>query len=138
MADYAPVDLSCEGRVEFELNGRRVSAPAGTMLVDAAYAFLRESQAGYDQFFFDWYGGVASEARAKASPASALYEGAAFEKLKGALEGYAPSRPEALSEAYFQRAEPCSLLIDEIEAIWAFIDAKDPRPRGCERVTIVR
>jgi NADH-quinone oxidoreductase subunit G len=38
VADYAPVDLSGEGRVEFELNGRRVSAPAGTMLVDAAYA----------------------------------------------------------------------------------------------------
>ncbi len=38
MADYAPVDLTTEGQVEFELNGRRVSAPAGTMLVDAAYA----------------------------------------------------------------------------------------------------
>ena len=38
MADYAPVDLTAEGQVEFELNGRRVSAPAGTMLVDAAYA----------------------------------------------------------------------------------------------------
>jgi NADH-quinone oxidoreductase subunit G len=38
VADYAPVDLAAEGQVEFELNGRRVSAPAGTMLVDAAYA----------------------------------------------------------------------------------------------------
>ena len=38
MADYAPVDLTAAEQVEFELNGRRVSAPAGTMLVDAAYA----------------------------------------------------------------------------------------------------
>jgi NADH-quinone oxidoreductase subunit G len=38
VADYAPVDLTLEGQVEFELNGRRVTAPAGTMLVDAAYA----------------------------------------------------------------------------------------------------
>ena len=38
MADYAPVDLTAEGQVEFELNGRRVTAPAGTMLVDAAFA----------------------------------------------------------------------------------------------------
>ncbi len=38
MADYAPVDLTVEGQVEFELNGRTVTAPAGTMLVDAAYA----------------------------------------------------------------------------------------------------
>lgn len=38
MADYAPVDLTAAGQVEFELNGERVSAPAGTMLVDAAHA----------------------------------------------------------------------------------------------------
>lgn len=38
MADYSPVDLTADNQVEFELNGVRVSAPAGTMLVDAAYA----------------------------------------------------------------------------------------------------
>jgi NADH-quinone oxidoreductase subunit G len=38
MADYAPVDLATAEQVTFELDGRRVSAPAGTMLVDAAYA----------------------------------------------------------------------------------------------------
>jgi len=38
MADYAPVDTSVENQVTFELNGRTISAPAGTMLVDAAYA----------------------------------------------------------------------------------------------------
>ena len=38
MGDYAPVDLAAPEQVAFELNGRRVSAPAGTMLVDAAYA----------------------------------------------------------------------------------------------------
>lgn len=38
MPDYAPVDLNGDNLVEFELNGQRVKAPAGTMLVDAAYA----------------------------------------------------------------------------------------------------
>ena len=38
MGDYAPVNLAAPEQVAFELNGRRVSAPAGTMLVDAAYA----------------------------------------------------------------------------------------------------
>ncbi|MEQ8833939.1 MAG: 2Fe-2S iron-sulfur cluster-binding protein [Miltoncostaeaceae bacterium] len=38
MADYAPVDLSAGDQVEFELNGVRVSVPAGTLLVDAANA----------------------------------------------------------------------------------------------------
>ncbi|MGD9696651.1 MAG: 2Fe-2S iron-sulfur cluster-binding protein [Thermoleophilia bacterium] len=38
MPDYAPVDLSLPDQVEFELNGVKVTAPAGTMLVDAAFA----------------------------------------------------------------------------------------------------
>ncbi|MCB0872156.1 MAG: (2Fe-2S)-binding protein [Thermoleophilia bacterium] len=38
MADYAPVDLTAGEQVTFELNGRKVTAPAGTMLVDACFA----------------------------------------------------------------------------------------------------
>jgi len=38
MADYAPVDRAADNMVTFELNGRTVSAPAGTILADAAYA----------------------------------------------------------------------------------------------------
>jgi NADH-quinone oxidoreductase subunit G len=38
VGDYAPVDLTAADQVAFELNGRRVTAPVGTMLVDAAYA----------------------------------------------------------------------------------------------------
>ena len=38
MTDYAPVDLERGEQVEFDLNGRRVHAPPGTMLVDAAHA----------------------------------------------------------------------------------------------------
>ncbi|MCB0881511.1 MAG: (2Fe-2S)-binding protein [Thermoleophilia bacterium] len=38
MADYAPVDLTAENLVSFELNGEKVQAPAGTMLVDACHA----------------------------------------------------------------------------------------------------
>jgi NADH-quinone oxidoreductase subunit G len=38
VSEYAPVDLDVENQVSFELDGRRVTAPAGTMLVDACYA----------------------------------------------------------------------------------------------------
>jgi NADH-quinone oxidoreductase subunit G len=38
VADYAPVDLTAPEQVAFDLNGRHVSAPPGTMLVDAAQA----------------------------------------------------------------------------------------------------
>lgn len=38
MADYAPVDLEAPEQVAFQLNDRQVTAPPGTMLVDAAHA----------------------------------------------------------------------------------------------------
>jgi serine/tyrosine/threonine adenylyltransferase len=88
-------------------------------------AFLVESKVGYDRFFFDWYGGAASEARAAASPEADKYRGATFLPLRAALDAYTPVAPERLSDPYFQRAEPCSLLIDEIEALWSAIAERD-------------
>jgi uncharacterized protein YdiU (UPF0061 family) len=88
-------------------------------------AFLAESGVGYDRFFFDWFGGVASVARAAASPESEKYGHATFLPLRRALEAYAPAAPERLAEPYFQRGVPCSLLIDEIEALWSAIAEHD-------------
>ncbi|MBZ0252534.1 MAG: YdiU family protein, partial [Candidatus Methylomirabilis sp.] len=48
-------------------------------LVSAAYAFLAESQIGYERFFFDWFGGAASEPRAMAGAEKARYAGKRFE-----------------------------------------------------------
>ncbi|MEW6273138.1 MAG: protein adenylyltransferase SelO [Thermodesulfobacteriota bacterium] len=94
-------------------------------LLSLCRAFLQESQVGYDRFFFDWYGGVASAARAAASPAAEKYRGAGFVALRAALDAYAPAAPERLALPYFQRPAPCSLLIDEIEALWAAIAERD-------------
>ena len=88
-------------------------------------AFLAESQVGYDRFFFDWYGGAASAARAAASPEAAKYAGPAFLPLRAALDAYAPVAPERLARPYFQRPAPCTLLIDEIEALWDAIAERD-------------
>jgi len=88
-------------------------------------AFLMESRVGYDRFFFDWYGGVASVARAAASPEAAKYAGPTFLPLRVALDAYAPAVPERLERPYFQRGEPCALLIDEIEALWSAIAERD-------------
>jgi len=40
--DYAPVDLAADEMVEFELDGRKVSVPPGTLLVDACAAHRTE------------------------------------------------------------------------------------------------
>src|SRR5205085_2662840 len=94
-------------------------------LGSAVFRFLAESQVGYEQFFFDWYGGAASAARARASPAAALYADPRFEVVRRVLDAYAPLAPSRLAAAYFQQARPCTLLIDEIETLWHAIAGAD-------------
>jgi uncharacterized protein YdiU (UPF0061 family) len=95
-------------------------------LLRATVGFLQGSDVGVDRFFFDWYGGDASVARAAASPVAAAYAGDAFATWwRTRLAAYAPAAPQRLARPYYQRAEPCSLLYDEIEAIWTAIDARD-------------
>lgn len=100
-------------------------AEADAALAVACYDFLGDSRVGYDRFFFDWYGGAASERRALDGPASALYRGESFKRLRTLLDGRRPTHRERLAQPYFQRDAPCSLLIDEIEAIWDRIAAAD-------------
>ncbi|MEG3178015.1 YdiU family protein [Sphingomonas sp. RB3P16] len=78
-------------------------------LVQAIERGLRTSGLGIDRFYFDAFGGVAPE-------------GEAFAELRTALEPYAPRK--AHDHAYWQ-GEPCAMLIDEVEAIWAAIDQRD-------------
>ena len=89
------------------------------------YAWMTESQAPWPQVFFDWFGGAASEVRAKDSPCASLYTDAMFAPVREALFARTPDRPERLEDDYFQSPKPTSLLIDEIEAIWEPIAARD-------------
>jgi uncharacterized protein YdiU (UPF0061 family) len=104
-------------------------APAGIeadeALVDAVYDFLLKSQIPFDQFFFDWFGGDASSARAAKSPAAHFYQGDAFAAVRFAISAHSPTAPERLALPYFQRSRPCSLIIDELEAIWTAIATDD-------------
>ena len=92
-------------------------------LVSAVYAFLRDSAVGYERFFFDWYGGIQREARAAKGEAAAHYAGPRWEALRALLELYAPAF-DALPP-YFDGERPCTLLIDEIEALWSAIAERD-------------
>jgi hypothetical protein len=86
---------------------------------------MTDTGASWPQTFFDWLGGEASAARAAASPQSALYEAAEFQPVREALYARVPVRPERLALSYFQRPAPVSLLIDEVEALWAPIAEAD-------------
>ena len=88
-------------------------------LVAAAYGFMRESGAAFEQVFFDWFGGEASAARAARSPQAALYAREDFLALRRAWENYGPRDAALLARPYFSRETPCSMIIDEMEALWA-------------------
>jgi uncharacterized protein YdiU (UPF0061 family) len=97
-------------------------------LVDALYVFLARSRIGYDQAFFDGYGGLASAARMAQSPEAAAYEHESFADVRTRLSAYEPTElaARALAEdPYFQRPRPESLLIEEVEALWSAIDERD-------------
>ena len=109
---------------------RRLALAPDTPDADAALArvwwtFLDESQVGFEQAFFDWHGGPASTARAARSPAAAHYAAPAFTPVRAALAQRTPSRDARLDHPYFTRPQPCTMLIDEVEAIWAPIADRD-------------
>ena len=94
-------------------------------LARAFWSFLMETKAPYEQTFFDWYGGPASVERVRHSPSASLYEQPAFAAAKEALDAFAPANGIRLHHAYFARPTPCTMLIDEVEAIWQPIAEAD-------------
>ena len=81
-------------------------------LVQTLERTLRATDAGIDRVFFDAFGGPLPDA----------YDDA-WNDLRAALRGYTPRKPR--THPYWHREAPCSMLIDEVEAIWAPIDAAD-------------
>lgn len=107
---------------------------ADDALVEDLFAFLEDSQVPFDRPFFDWYGGALSQDRAEAGPLAEAYGGAAFAPLRERLLARRGHAPEA---AYF-RGEPETLLIDEVEALWAHIDRHDDWRPLMDKVAAIR
>ncbi|QRM30992.1 protein adenylyltransferase SelO [Microvirga sp. VF16] len=95
------------------------------VLAKALWTFLHESKAPFEQTFFDWYGGRLSEERAERSPSANLYAQPSFEPVRAALGAFDSVAQAKLDHSYFARATPCTMLIDEVEALWAPIAAED-------------
>ncbi|MBM6595182.1 protein adenylyltransferase SelO [Microvirga pudoricolor] len=94
-------------------------------LARALWTFLLESKAPFEQTFFDWYGGLASARRAQEGPSLSYYAHPAFEPVLAAMDGFTPVQGLNLDDPYFAGARPCTMLIDEVEAIWDPIAARD-------------
>jgi uncharacterized protein YdiU (UPF0061 family) len=104
---------------------------ADTALVKAIEAALVESQMAPDRFWFDWRCGV----RRGPSPAEPIYQGPAFTAFRAAVPAYAGVAP---THAYWRDTDPCTMLIDEVEAIWAPIAAQDDWSLLTAKVAAVR
>jgi uncharacterized protein YdiU (UPF0061 family) len=89
------------------------------LLVGIEQALAKQNVA-IDRFFFDWRGGR----RRGSSPAQAAYEAPEFQLVAEGLERREPV-PGAADHPYWGDAEPCSMHIEEVEAIWARIDQED-------------
>ncbi len=101
-------------------------------LVIALLRWMEETRAPYEQVFFDWFCGRASEARA--ASLSALYAGEAFAPVRERLLAAVPDRQERLTHPYFSRPAPVTMLIDEVEAIWGRIAEGDDWSRLNEKL----
>ena len=96
---------------------------ADERLVTELFGFLStlSFDGSFEGVFYDWFGGTLSEDRALAGPRAEHYQGAAFAAFRETLEAYACADPEKLKHPRFAEPDPETLLIDEIETLWADI-----------------
>ena len=109
------------------LGVRSLSSEDEPALVTATFQVLEAGgeALGWEPMFFDWFCGAASEARAMTGPRAAFYQGEAFKAFRAVLARFEPDRPERLTSSYFSALDPEQLLYEEIERLWASIDADD-------------
>jgi uncharacterized protein YdiU (UPF0061 family) len=94
-------------------------------LATAMWSFVESSKIGFEQCFFDLYGGSARQGRARAGPVAELYDGPRWTELRDRLARYEARSTKSLDHPYFQCDSPCTILIHEIEAIWTAIATAD-------------
>lgn len=92
--------------------------------IEHFFAFMASAKPAYEQVYFDWRGGILAKDKAFVSPLGALYQSEAFAPVLEALSAYAPVEG-ARAHPYFERQVPFTLLIDEVERIWAPIAERD-------------
>jgi uncharacterized protein YdiU (UPF0061 family) len=95
-------------------------------LVAALVAALQTREAAIDRVFFDWRGGR--------DPGAQAYPSEPFRALAARLEG----RKRAQTHPYWSDAAPCSMHIDEVEAIWSAIAERDDWQPLDDKITAVR
>jgi uncharacterized protein YdiU (UPF0061 family) len=105
---------------------RRLGVESDPDIASALIGALALSETSIDRVFFDWRGGR--------DPGADKYPSEPFRALAKTLEGreHAPAHP------YWSDAGPCSMHIDEVEAIWSAIAERDDWRPFEDKVNAVR
>ena len=108
---------------------KRLGLPAGSNdgeIAAALIAALQSREASIDRLFFDWRGGR--------DPGAERYPSEPYRALAKTLQG----RARAPSHPYWSDEAPCSMHIDEVEAIWSAIAERNDWQPFEDKVTAVR
>jgi uncharacterized protein YdiU (UPF0061 family) len=97
-------------------------------LVQTIEQALRSTATPIDRFFFDAFAGDL--------PTTLIYSADAFAEVRDTLHHYQPRADR--DHPYWRGAEPCSMLIDEVEAIWSPIAEDDDWTRFDAKIAAVR
>lgn len=118
-------------RMLWRLGVKRRTEREDMAAVTAMETALFASKVEIDRFYFDWAGG---KLRPTANPD--LYANEYFQPLTRALESYEPAR--SFDHPYWHSQNPCSMHIEEVEAIWAPIAESDDWSRLENKVSQIR
>ena len=114
MAGWAArFEAALVGRMLARLGVARSDEAADRALLSALIAALRTRAAGIDRTFFDWRGGR--------NPTASAYRSPEHDALRAALAG----RERPTTHPYWSDPDPCTMHIEEVEAIWAAIAGGD-------------
>ena len=94
-------------------------------LLASCFAFLGRRQLPYERVLFDWFGGEASRQRAQGGAFASAYDGPEFAAFRDALFAHPCAAGDRLAHPYFADDAPTTMLIDEMEALWAPIAEDD-------------
>lgn len=101
-------------------------------LLEALERALGEGSVSIDRFFFDWAGGR----RRGPSPADDAYRADAFAAFGMRIGGFETAR--GMAHPYWTDPAPCSMHIEEVEAIWARIAEEDDWSAFEAKITAIR
>ncbi len=103
------------------LNLKSENATQASELIAAFFNFLETKKVPFEQCFFDFFGGWQEERLQK----SLYWTEYTASNLKTLLNEFEIADSKKLNHPYFQKINPETLLIDEIEALWKPIAEKD-------------